>query len=66
VVVRAYCATPARGWFRAADTGGAILGFHIDVFRAPPTKPWVSRKLERQKIFVVPPGYSRPARVHCS
>jgi 3D (Asp-Asp-Asp) domain-containing protein len=66
VFLRAYCDTPARGWFTAADTGGAILGFHIDVFRAPPAKPWASRKLERQKVFVVPPGYSRPRRVTCS
>jgi 3D (Asp-Asp-Asp) domain-containing protein len=66
VFLRAYCDTPARGWFRAADTGGAILGFHIDVFRAPPAKAWASRKLDRQKVFVVPPGYSRPRRVKCS
>ena len=61
-----YCGTPAHGWFTAADTGGAILGFHIDVFRAPPAKPWFSRVLRRQKVFVVPAGLPRPARVHCS
>jgi len=66
VFVPAYCGTPAHGWFTAADTGGAILGFHIDVFRAPPARPWASRLLRNQKVFVVPPGRARPARVHCS
>src|SRR5262249_23888641 len=66
VFAPAYCDTPAHGWFIAADTGGAILGLHIDVFRAPPSQPWASRKLERQKIFVVPAGRTRPARIHCS
>jgi hypothetical protein len=65
VFVPAYCDTPARGWFTAADTGGAIIGPHIDVFRAPPQKPWTSRLLRKQKVFVVPPGRARPARIHC-
>jgi 3D (Asp-Asp-Asp) domain-containing protein len=65
VFVPAYCGTPARGWFTAADTGGAIIGPHIDVFRAPPRKPWASRLLRKQKIFVVPAGSPRPARIHC-
>jgi len=65
VFVPAYCSTPAHGWFTAADTGGAILGLHIDVFRAPPARPWASRVLRKQKIFVVPPGRARPARIHC-
>ena len=66
VFVPAYCDTPAHGWFTAADTGGAILGLHIDVFRAPPTEPWSSDVRRKQKIFVVPPGRARPARVRCS
>ena len=65
VFVPAYCDTPAHGWFVAADTGGAILGLHLDVFRAPPSRPWASRLLRKQKIFVVPPGRRRPARIHC-
>jgi hypothetical protein len=65
VFVPAYCDTPAHGWFRAADTGGAIIGFHIDVFRAPPRTPWASRLLRGQKVFVVPPGRPRPPSVHC-
>jgi 3D (Asp-Asp-Asp) domain-containing protein len=65
VFIRAYCGTPSKGWFTAADTGGAIIGRHIDVFRAPPQQPWRSRVLRRQKVFVVPPGFRRPGRVHC-
>jgi hypothetical protein len=65
VFVPAYCRTPSRGWFTAADTGGAILGLHIDVYRAPPERRWDSRVLRRQKIFVVPPGRARPASVRC-
>jgi hypothetical protein len=65
VFVPAYCDTPSDGWFTAADTGGAITGPHIDVFRAPPTRPWDSRVLRGQRIFVVPPGFARPAGVRC-
>jgi hypothetical protein len=65
VFIPAYCKTPSHGWFEAADTGGAIIGRHIDVFRAPPTKVWSSRVLRDTKVFVVPPGFRRPAKVHC-
>ena len=65
VFVPAYCETPSKGWFTAGDTGGAILGLHIDVFRAPPAKVWEARKLRGQKIFVVPPGFRRPPHVRC-
>jgi hypothetical protein len=63
--VPAYCNTPSDGWFVASDTGGAVLGPHVDVFRAPPREPWSSQVLRDQTIFVVPPGYQRPIRVHC-
>jgi 3D (Asp-Asp-Asp) domain-containing protein len=65
VFVPAYCSTPSHGWFVAADTGGAILGRHIDVYRAPPSKPWASRLLRGVKIFVVPPGFRPPPSVRC-
>lgn len=65
IFVRAYCDTPSHGWFTAADTGGAIIGRHIDVFRAPPTVPWNSGVLRGQTVYVVPPGIVRPARIHC-
>ncbi len=65
IFVPAYCGTPSDGWFTAADTGGAILGAHLDVFRSPPRIPWDSGVLRGQKIFVVPPGFARPARLSC-
>jgi hypothetical protein len=60
--VRAYCNPPSRGWFIAADTGGAILGPHIDIFRSLPRIPWDDGVLRNQRILVVPPATrDRPA-----
>ena len=36
VYVPAYRNDGHGGWFIAADTGGAINGRHIDVYRSPP------------------------------
>jgi hypothetical protein len=55
VFLPAYCDTPARGWFRALDTGGAIIGFHFDVYRAPPAT-LVLHSLHGQRAYVLPPG----------
>jgi 3D (Asp-Asp-Asp) domain-containing protein len=65
VFIHAYCDTPARGWFTAADTGGAIIGRHIDVFTAPPAKTWRSAVHRDQQVFVVPPGFRAPSAVGC-
>ena len=47
----------ANGWFTANDTGGAIDGRHVDVYRAPPDTPDdPGRNLVKQRIYVVPPG----------
>ena len=38
IYIPAYAAVNG-GWFQADDTGGAIVGRHIDVFRPPPDQP---------------------------
>jgi 3D (Asp-Asp-Asp) domain-containing protein len=45
------------GWFVAQDTGGAIIGRHVDVYR-PPTQERFGpgRLLLGQRVYVIPPG----------
>jgi 3D (Asp-Asp-Asp) domain-containing protein len=57
VFLPAYCDTPARGWFTALDTGGAIIGFHVDVYRPPPSRLEL-RSFRGQRMYVLPPGTS--------
>ena len=68
VYVPAYKPLNKDGWFRADDTGGAIKGRHIDVYRRPPDSPSDSgRYLQDRRIFVVPEEdvatYVRTARM---
>jgi hypothetical protein len=65
VFVPTYCDTPSHGWFVAADTGGAIIGPHLDVFRAPPARAWDFSVHRNQRIYVVPPGDRTPSGVGC-
>lgn len=58
VYIQAYRHTRGRGWFRAADTGGAILGRHLDVYRPAPPVPGGGNVRYRQRVCVVPPGRS--------
>jgi 3D (Asp-Asp-Asp) domain-containing protein len=45
------------GWFVAQDTGGAIKGRHIDIYRPPPASPSdLGRYMTGQRILVIPPG----------
>lgn len=47
------------GWFVAKDTGSAIVGRHIDVFRPPPRTPDGGRFLQHQRVRILPPPRRR-------
>jgi len=47
----------SNGWFVAQDTGGAIIGRHIDIYRSPPTGTGdAARSSGDARVLVVPPG----------
>ena len=52
---------PAYGrWFCAQDTGGAIDGRHVDVYRPPPSARFAGgRTFTSQRVRVVPPPDAR-------
>ena len=56
VYVPAYRHDGHGGWFVAQDTGGAINGRHIDVYRPPPPSSTDSGQfLAGQRIYVIRP-----------
>jgi 3D (Asp-Asp-Asp) domain-containing protein len=56
IYIPAYRHDGHGGWFVAQDTGGAINGRHVDVFRSPPSTPNSSGQLfEHQRVFVIRP-----------
>ncbi|HEY5318828.1 MAG TPA: 3D domain-containing protein [Solirubrobacteraceae bacterium] len=58
VYIPAYRADGHGGWFVAQDTGGAIIGRHVDVYRTPPaaaTDP--GQDLTDQRIYVIAPRH---------
>jgi peptidoglycan/xylan/chitin deacetylase (PgdA/CDA1 family)/3D (Asp-Asp-Asp) domain-containing protein len=55
VYVPKYRNKPGGGWMRAVDTGSAIKGRHIDVYRAPPPEDGGAASYEDQRIYVIPP-----------
>jgi 3D (Asp-Asp-Asp) domain-containing protein len=57
VYVPAYRHDGHGGWFVAQDTGGAINGHHVDVFRTPPPSSSDSgQTLMGQRVYVIKPA----------
>jgi 3D (Asp-Asp-Asp) domain-containing protein len=58
VYIPAYKHDGHGGWFVAQDTGGAIGGRHVDVYRSPPSTPNTSGPLlEHQRVFIIRPRH---------
>jgi 3D (Asp-Asp-Asp) domain-containing protein len=56
VYIPAYRSDGSGGWFVAQDTGGAVNGRHIDVYRPPPaTASDPGRLLVAQRVYVIKP-----------
>ena len=56
VYVPAYRRDGYGGWFVAQDTGGAIGGHHIDVYRSPPSSSnGTGNYLTGQRVYVIKP-----------
>jgi 3D (Asp-Asp-Asp) domain-containing protein len=54
VYLPAYRLDGHGGWFVAQDTGGAIIGRHVDVYRPPPASPSeTGQLLTGEKIYVI-------------
>ena len=55
IYVPAYKHDSHGGWFIAQDTGGAIVGPHIDVYRPAPENPNdLGRYMRDQRVLVLP------------
>jgi 3D (Asp-Asp-Asp) domain-containing protein len=58
VYIPSYRGDGHGGWFIAQDTGGGVLGRHIDVYRPPPASSQESgRYLTAQRVFVINPAH---------
>lgn len=54
VYIPQYADEPNGGWFVAEDTGGAIHGAHIDVYRLPPADGESAHSIDQTRILVLP------------
>jgi 3D (Asp-Asp-Asp) domain-containing protein len=64
IFVPALCATPGHGWVIAADTGGAIIGRHLDLYRPAPAARGISSDVwTGRQIWVLPPDAKLPKRL---
>lgn len=59
VYLPAYDTRTTDGWFCAADTGGAIKGRHIDVYRTAPRTANSGMTRRGQRVRVLPPATAR-------
>jgi 3D (Asp-Asp-Asp) domain-containing protein len=58
VYIPAYAGDGYGGWFLATDTGGGIIGRHVDVYRPPPAMAsQTGRHLTGQRILVIAPHH---------
>jgi peptidoglycan/xylan/chitin deacetylase (PgdA/CDA1 family)/3D (Asp-Asp-Asp) domain-containing protein len=55
VYVPAYRNKPGGGWMKAVDTGSAIVGRHIDVYRPAPSQNGGATSYSNHRIYVIPP-----------
>jgi hypothetical protein len=56
VYIPAYRHDGHGGWFIAQDTGGAINGHHVDVYRSPPPSPNTGGQyMTGQRVYVIKP-----------
>ncbi len=62
VYVPQYRSKPGGGCFRAADTGSAINGKHLDVYRPAPARPGGAGSMSGVRVYVVPKGKKIPKR----
>ena len=60
VFIQRYRAKRGGGCMKAIDTGGAITGKHIDVYRKAPDEPGGGGYYEGRRIYVVPKGDRAP------
>jgi hypothetical protein len=66
VFLPAYCESLGRGWFDAEDTGSAVQGRHVDVYRPAPARPGGDTVRTEERMYVIPPKAKPPKQLpHC-